>query len=62
MLSIWPRLELYHLVKHSLFTTYKSRLLTTLKNKAYENIVGKGEIANNQDFLLFSQCFPLIPK
>ena len=43
-----------------LFTT-QSRLLTTLKRKAYENIVGKGENAGNQHFLLFPQCFLLIP-
>ena len=26
---------------------------------AFENIVGKGEIARNEQFLLFSQCFLL---
>ena len=26
---------------------------------AFENIVGKGEIARNEQFLLFSQCFQL---
>ena len=26
---------------------------------AFENIVGKGEIANNEQFLLFPQCFLL---
>ena len=26
---------------------------------AFENIVGKGEIAHNEQFLLFSQCFLL---
>ena len=26
---------------------------------AFENIVGKGEIANNEQFLLFQQCFQL---
>ena len=26
---------------------------------AFENIVGKGEIARNEQFLLFPQCFPL---
>ena len=26
---------------------------------AFENIVGKGEIAHNEQFLLFPQCFPL---
>ena len=31
----------------------RSRLLTTLKKKAFENNVGKGENAGNQHFLLF---------
>ena len=35
-----------------LFTT-QSRLPTTLKQRALENIVGKGENAGNQQFLLF---------
>ena len=26
---------------------------------AFENIVGKGEIAHNEQFLLFPQCFVL---
>ena len=29
------------------------------KQKCYENIVGKGEIARNEQFLLFPQYFPL---
>ena len=29
----------------------------TLKKMAFENIVGKGENAGNQHFLLFPQCF-----
>ena len=29
---------------------------------AFENIVGKGEIARNEPFLLFPQCFLLIKK
>ena len=32
-------------------------ILTTLKNKPFGNIVGKGENAGNQHFLLFPQCF-----
>ena len=28
-----------------------------LQCKSFENIVGKGEIARNEQFLLFSQCF-----
>ena len=40
------------------FTTLpNSRVLTTLKEKGFENIVGKGENAGNQHFLLFPQCF-----
>ena len=34
----------------------------TLKKKSFENIVGKGENAGNQHFLLFPQCFLPIPK
>ena len=26
-------------------------------NKLFENTVGKGEMARNEQFLLFSQCF-----
>ena len=32
----------------------------TLKKKPFENIVGKGENAGNQHFLLSRQCFLLI--
>ena len=39
-----------------LFTTL-SRILTTLQEKVFENIVRKGENAGNQHFLLFQQCF-----
>ena len=31
--------------------------LTTLRKKAFEHIVGKGENAGNQHFLLFPQFF-----
>ena len=34
-------------------------LLTPLGNKPFENTVGKGEIARNEQFLLFPQCFYL---
>ena len=43
-------------------TTTQSRLLTTIEKKAFENIVGKGENADNQYFVLFSHCFLLIPQ
>ena len=44
-----------------MFTT-KSRLLTTLKKEAFQNILGKGENAGNQHFLLFPKCFLPFPK
>ena len=37
--------------------TTQSRLLTTLRRKPFENIVGKGENAGNLHFLLFPHCF-----
>ena len=45
--------------KHIELTLYHTSLLfTTLGNKPFENIVGKGENAGiNQHFLLFPQCF-----
>ena len=39
-----------------LFTT-QSRLLMTQMEEAFENILGKGEIAGNQYFLLFPKCY-----
>ena len=33
--------------------------MTHHQQAAFENIVGKGEIAHNQQFLLFPQCFLL---
>ena len=37
------------------------KLLTPQEKKAFENIEEKGEIAGNQHFLLFPQCFLLFP-
>ena len=34
-------------------------LLTHQQQTAFENIVGKGEIAHDEQFLLFPQCFLL---
>ena len=31
--------------------------MTPFGNKPFENTVGKGEIASNEQFLLFPQCF-----
>ena len=39
------------------FTT-QFRLLKILYKKTFKNIVGKGENAGNQHFLLFPECFP----
>ena len=32
-------------------------VFTCLQYKSFENTVGKGEIARNEQFLLFPQCF-----
>ena len=42
---------------YKLTLTTQSRLLTTLYKTPIENIVGKGENAGNQHFLLLPQCF-----
>ena len=34
-------------------------ILTNQQQTAFENIVGKGEIVHNEQFLLFPQCFLL---
>ena len=39
--------------------TTQCHILTHQRYMAVENIVRKGEIACNKQFLLFSQCFPL---
>ena len=39
--------------------TPKIHILTHLQQTAFENIVGKEEIAHNEQFLLFPQCFLL---
>ena len=35
----------------------QQHLLTPLGNKPFENTVGKGEIAHNEQFRLYPQCF-----
>ena len=47
----------HHNLIHTLTLYHTSRLLTTLRKKPFENIVGKGENAGNQHFLFFPQCF-----
>ena len=50
------------LIKSLVYTT-QSRLLLTLNKKSLEKIVGKGENAGDQHFLLFPQCFlPSFPN
>ena len=46
----------------NLHFTKQSRLLTTLKRKALENTMGKGENAGNQHFLLFPTVFSTLSK
>ena len=46
---------------HSTFSLTLSQtspdFFTCLQHKSFENTVGKGEIARNEQFLLFPQCF-----
>ena len=51
-LTRYTNLTLYHTIP----------TIMTLKKKAFENIVEKGENAGNQHFLLLPQCFLLIPR
>ena len=37
--------------------TKQTLVFTSLQQKSFENIVEKGEIAHNDQFLLFPQCF-----
>ena len=48
--------------EQSVLTPYHTILLTTLRKEAFENILGKGENAGNQHFLLFPKCFLHIPE
>ena len=59
--SVIIRLGFVFTNKTEPFTT-QSILLTTLRKKPSENIVGKGENAGKQHFLLFPQCFLLFTK
>ena len=58
MLSIWlsPKFVVWQRVNPFPHTHHRP-LLTPLGNKPFENTVGKGEIAHNEQFLLFPQCF-----
>ena len=49
--------------KHNLTLFPKQALVfTCLQYKSSENTAGKGEIARNEQFLLFPQCFLLVWK
>ena len=54
--SIITRLCLKVSCERFYFITTQSRLLTTLPKEPFQIIVGKGEIAGDQHFLLFPQC------
>ena len=45
---------------HSVFFWFEWHLLMPLGKKPFENTGGKGEIARNEQFLLFPQCFLLV--
>ena len=61
LLWIWKSLKICTLVKSYPFIK-QARLPTTLRKKPFENIVGKGENAGNQHFLLFPQSFLSFPN
>ena len=46
-----------HLLKIFLTLSLTSPGFICLQYKSFENTVGKGEIARNEQFLLFPQCF-----
>ena len=48
--------------KHYLTLYHTIPTFKKLGKKPFENIVGKGENAGHQHFLLFSQCFLPFPK
>ena len=41
---------------------FTTQLITTLKKKHFENIVGKGEHVGIQHFFIFPQCFLPLQK
>ena len=56
----WSKFK--QIVDDILKSSTQSRLLTTLMERLFENIVGKEENAGNQHFLLFPHCFLLFTK
>ena len=53
--------RLFDIVKYFLMTSYpfpkQALVFTCLQYKSFENTVGKGEIARNEQFLPFPHCF-----
>ena len=50
-------------VKEALLVTYHTiQSFNNPEKQTYENIVGKGENAGDQHFLLFPRCFQPVPK
>ena len=52
----------HSLAKGGLTVYPKSQLLTTIRKESFENLLGKGENAGNQHFLLFPKGFPPFPR
>ena len=56
--SLYITLFIVNIVNIFWITLSQTRAgLTCLQYKSFENTVGKGEIARNEQFLLFPQCF-----
>ena len=59
---VTPRGNVLHLIDNMNLSLYlpfpkQALIFTCLQFKPFENTVGKGEIARNEQFLLFPQCF-----
>ena len=48
--------------QESITLSHTNHSFTRLQPKSFENIVGKGEIACYEQFLLFRQCFPIFQR
>ena len=56
MPSVFTSLKFYCLLKTLSFPK-QALVFTGLQYKSFENTVGKGKIARNEQYLLFPQCF-----
>ena len=65
-ISVWqkrPYIGMQHFILFPKYYLTHSHTMTpfdTPGNKPFENTVGKREIARNEQFLLFPQCFLLV--